>query len=249
MKLSNILSMQYFSQTLLRANMRNYKALAVMMGVPVFMLLSFWLPSLAAGPDEPDMMAIMFPTIVLLSVVIAGLTHATRLARWREQGVFRRLVLTPVPLPYMIFGASLVQILMGLLQGLVMLIFGVFVLKLPLNWLGCLIAIGVMAFAAATFIALGSFIAAITNKAEIAGYIFMFLLLPLIFLGSFPSDMMPTIMNSITPWLPTSMAIELIGVLFYSGHMPENAIFDFVGLFGYLLLFSILSARNLRWRR
>ena len=109
MKHNNILSMQYFSQTLLRANMRNYKALAVMMGVPVFMLLSFWLPSLAAGPDEPDMMAIMFPTIVLLSVVIAGLTHATRLARWREQDVFRRLELTPVPLTHMIFGASLVK--------------------------------------------------------------------------------------------------------------------------------------------
>ncbi|MBI9046264.1 MAG: ABC transporter permease [Anaerolineaceae bacterium] len=249
MKLNILFSIKYFTKSLLHANLRNYKALAVMMGVPVFMLLSFWLPSLASGPDEPDMMAIMFPTIVLLSVVIAGLTHATRLARWREQDVFRRLELTPVPLSYMIFGASLVQILMGLIQGLVMLVFGVFVLNLPLNWFGCLIAVGVMALAAATFIALGSFIAAITKKAEIAGYIFMFLLLPLIFLGSFPSDMMPAMMNSITPWLPTSMAIELIGVLFYSGHMPENAIFDFVGLFGYLLLFSILSTRNLRWRR
>ena len=249
MKSNNVLAIKYFSESLLRANLRNYKTLAVMMGVPIFMLLSFWLPSLAAEPDEPDMMAYMFPTIVLLSVVIAGLTHATRLARWREQDVFRRLVLTPVPLPHMIFGASLVQILMGLLQGLVMLAFGLFVLQLKLNLLGCLIAIGVMVLAAATFIAIGSFIAAITHKAEVAGYIFMFLLLPLIFLGSFPSDMMPAIMNSITPWLPTSMAIELIGVLFYSGHLPENAIFDLFGLLGYLLLFSTLSSRKLRWEK
>ena len=249
MKTNNIVSIKYFSQSLLRANLRNYKALAVMMGVPVFMLLSFWLPSLAAGPDEPDMMKFMFPTIVLLSVVIAGLTHTTRLARWREQDVFRRLVLTPVPLPHMIFGASLVQILMGLFQGLVMLGFGLFVLQMKLNWLGCMIALVVMVLAAATFIAMGSFIAAITQKAEIAGYIFMFMLLPLIFLGSFPSDMMPAIMNSITPWLPTSMAIEIIGVLFYSGHLPENTIFDLVGLFVYLILFSILSAWKLRWER
>ena len=249
MKTSNIVSIKYFSQSLLRANLRNYKALAIMMGVPVFMLLSFWLPSLAAGPDEPDMMKFMFPTIVLLSVVIAGLTHATRLARWREQDVFRRLVLTPVPLSNMILGASFVQILMGLFQGLVMLGFGLFVLQLKLNWLGCMIALGVMVLAAATFITMGSFIAAVTKKAEVAGYIFMFMLLPLIFLGSFPSDMMPAIMNSITPWLPTSMAIELIGVLFYSGHLPENALFDFVGLFVYLILFSILSAWKLRWER
>lgn len=249
MKNNSFASVIYFAKSLLRSNLRNYKTLAVMMGVPVFMLLSFWLPSLAAGPDEPDMMAIMFPTIVLLSVVIAGLTHATRLARWREGDVFRRLALTPVPLPQLILGASLVQVLMGLLQGLGMLIFGLFVLQLPLNWQGCLLAVGVMILAGASFIAIGSLIAALSKRAEIAGYIFMFMLLPLIFLGSFPSEMMPAIMNSITPWLPTSMAIELIGVLFYSGHMPETAVFDLLGLFGYLLLFSILSARYLRWRR
>jgi ABC-type multidrug transport system permease subunit len=110
------------------------------------------------------------------------------------------------------------------------------------------IALVVMVLAAATFIAIGSFIAAVTKKAEIAGYIFMFILLPLIFLGSFPSEMMPAVMNSITPWLPTSMAIDLIGVLFYSGHLPENAAFDLVGLLGYLLLFTVLSARKLRWK-
>jgi len=241
-------SIVYLAKSLLRANLRNYKALAVMMGVPLLTLASFWLPSLATGPDEPDMMSYMFPTIVLLSVVIAGLTHATRLARWREQDVFRRLVLTPVPLPSMVRGASLVQMLMGLLQGLVMLVFGLFVLQLPLNWIGCLIALGVMILAAATFIAMGSFIAALANRAEVAGYVFMFTLLPLIFLGSFPSDMMPAVMNSITPWLPTSMAIELIGELFYAGHLPENAIFHLSGLIGYLLLFTVLSAWRLRWK-
>lgn len=247
MGLNFISSTLYFSRFLLRASLRNYRALAVMMGVPVFMLLSFWLPSLAAGPDEPDLMSYMFPTIVLLSVIIAGLTHATRLARWRELDVFRRLVLTPVPLPHMILGASIVQILVGLLQGLVMLVFGILLLQLPINWLGCLVALVVMAFSAATFIAVGSCVAAITNRADLAGYIFMFVLLPLIFLGSFPSYLMPATMNAITPWLPTTMAIELIGVLFYSGHLPENAVFDLVGLLGYLLLFSFLSARKLRW--
>jgi ABC-2 type transport system permease protein len=247
MKPNIISSAYYFSRSLLGASLRNYKALAVMMGVPLFMLLSFWLPSLAAGPDEPDLMAYMFPTIVLLSVIIAGLTHATRIARWREQGVFRRLVLTPVPLSALILGASTVQILVGLLQGLIMLVFGTSLLRLAINWQGFLVALGVMALAAATFIALGSFVAAITNRADIAGYIFMFVLLPLVFLGSFPSEMMPTTMNAITPWLPTTMAIELIGVLFYSGHLPENAAFHLVGLLVYLLLFIVLSARKLRW--
>jgi len=212
------------------------------------MFFSFWLPSLADSPDEPDLMAYMFPTIVLLSTIIAGLTHATRLAGWREQDVFRRLALTPVPLGRLILGASMVQVLVGLLQGLVMLVFGTLLLRLTLNWLGALIALGVMALAAATFIAMGSFVAAITKRAAIAGSVFMFVLLPLIFLGSFPSDMMPATMNAITPWLPTTMAIELIGVLFYAGHLPENAAFHLVGLFVYLAVFAYSSARKLRWQ-
>jgi ABC-type multidrug transport system permease subunit len=248
MKPNIIASTYFFSRSLLRASLRNYRALGVMIGVPLFMFFAFWLPSLADSPDEPDIMRYMFPTIVLLSVIIAGLTHATRLAGWREQDVFRRLALTPVPLYYLILGASIVQILVGLLQGLVMLVFGTVLLRLAINWQGGLIALGVMALAAATFIAMGSFVAAITKRAAIAGYIFMFVLLPLVFLGSFPSDMMPATMNAITPWLPTTMAIELVSVLFYGGHLPENAAFHLVGLVGYLVLFSYLSARKLRWQ-
>lgn len=244
----NILSSTiHFALALLRATLRNYKVLAVMMGVPLFMFFSFWFPSLVDSPDEPDIMAYMFPTIVLLSVIIAGLTHATRLARWREQGVFRRLALTPVPLANLILGAAIVQVLVGLLQGLVMLAFGISLLRLPINLLGCAIALGVMALAAATFIAMGSFVASIVNRAHIAGYVFMFVLLPLVFLGSFPSEMMPATMNVLTPWLPTSMAIKLIGELFYAGHLPENAAFHLVGLLVYLAVFVTISARKLRW--
>lgn len=247
MKPTIISSTYSFSRSLLRASLRNYKALAVMMGVPLFMFFSFWLPSLVASPDEPDIMSYMFPTIVLLSTIIAGLTHATRLASWREQDVFRRLMLTPVPLHYLILGASIAQIVVGLLQGVVMLVFGIVLLQLTIDWLGGLIALGVMALAAATFIAMGSFVAAVSHRAATAGYIFMFVLLPLVFLGSFPSDMMPTTMNAITPWLPTTMAIELIGHLFYTGHLPETAAFYLVGLCGYLGMFIYLSARKLRW--
>jgi hypothetical protein len=75
----------------------------------------------------------------------------------------------------------------------------------------------------------------------------MFVLLPLVFLGSFPSEMMPATMNAITPWLPTTMAIELIGELFYAGHLPEKAGFYLVGLLVYLAVFVTLSARRLRW--
>ena len=60
--------------------------------------------------------------------------------------------------------------------------------------------------------------------------------------------MMPATMNAITPWLPTTMAIRLIGELFYTGHLPENAAFYLVGLLVYLAVFVMMSARKLRWK-
>ncbi|MBN1303801.1 MAG: ABC transporter permease [Anaerolineales bacterium] len=192
-------------------------------------------------------MSYMFPTTVLLSVIIASLTHTTRIARWREQGVFRRQALTQGPLSGLLLGAAIIQILVGLLQGLVMLVFGAALLQLSIDMPGSLIALAVMALAAATFVAMGSFVAAVTRKADIAGYTFIFELLPLAFLGSFPEEMLPATMNAITPWLPTSMATELIGMLFYSGHLPENTAFHLAGLFVYPLIFTLLSTRKLRW--
>ncbi len=90
-------------------------------------------------------------------------------------------------------------------------------------------------------------IAAFSRKADIAGYVFFFTIMPLTFLASFPPDMMPDSLNAITPWLPTSMAIELIGPLFLSNQLSDGALMASVGLVIYTVLFASISARKFRW--
>ncbi len=51
----------------------------------------------------------------------------------------------------------------------------------------------------------------------------------------------------ILPWLPTSMAIELIDSLFAHGGLPDNAPFSIAGLSIYGLIFAALAARRFRW--
>ena len=87
-----------FSIATLRASLKNVKALAATLGLPLFMLFSFWITTQGQGPGDFDLMAYMFPAIVALGVMLSGLTQATRLASWRAQGVLQRLALTPVPL-------------------------------------------------------------------------------------------------------------------------------------------------------
>jgi hypothetical protein len=65
-------------------------------------------------------------------------------------------------------------------------------------------------------------------------------------LASFPPEMMPDALNAMTPWLPTSMAIELIGPLFLNNQPGDGALLASVGLVMYTVLFTAVSAKKLQ---
>jgi ABC-type polysaccharide/polyol phosphate export permease len=98
----------------------------------------------------------------------------------------------------------------------------------------------------AAFIVFGSFVTALNHKSDIAGYVFFFAIMPLIFLASFPPEMIPKSVNAIIPWLPTAMAIELIGPLFLFNQLTGEALFVGLGLLAYTMFFAAISARRFR---
>jgi hypothetical protein len=69
--------------------------------------------------------------------------------------------------------------------------------------------LGVFILASSAFIAFGSVIASLTQKPEVASYFFLMIFLTIFFLGCFPEESLPDIIQKIIPWLPTKMAIEL----------------------------------------
>lgn len=237
-----------FSMAIMRASLKNVKGLAATLGLPLFMLFSFWITTQGGNPEDFNLMIVMFPAIVTLGVMLSGLTQATRLACWRAQGIFQRLALTPVPLANLVLGAALVQVIVGIVQGINVLLLGA-VLGITVNWHGALLILGVSALAAAAFIAFGSLLASFTHRTDVASYVFFATFMPLFFLSSFPSDMLPASLNTFIPWLPTAMAIELIGSLFVTGGLPDGALFSIVGLLVYGLIFAAIAVRRFRWER
>jgi len=210
------------------------------------MLFTIWVPSLAGDEESQEIMQLLFPAIILLSVIMPGLTQATRLTRWREGHIFRRFALTPVPLANLMAGTALIQILIGVGQGMLMLLFGVFIVGMELSFSSAILVLGGMVLAGAVFIAFGSLIAAFSRKSDIAGYVFFFSIMPLTFLASFPPEMMPDSLNVLTPWLPTSMAIEWLSPLFLDNHLSGDALFSGAGLVVYTMLFAFVSIRKFR---
>lgn len=231
-----------FFRAILKASLRIRKALAISLGMPLFMLFSIWAPAMTGDEESVELMQLIFPAIILLSVIMPGLTQATRLTRWKEQKIFRRLALTPVPLTSLMIGAACTQIVIGVAQGVLMLLFGIFLVGLDLSVKSALLILGSMALAGAAFTAFGSMIAAFSRKPDIAGYVFFFLVMPLTFLASFPPDMLPESINTFTPWLPTSMAIELIGPLFMENQLSGSAFMAGMGLIAYAVIFTIIGS-------
>lgn len=70
--------------------------------------------------------------------------------------------------------------------------------------------------------------------------------MPLTFLASFPPEMMPDSLNRLTPFLPTSMAIELIGPLFLNNQLSADALWAALGLVVFTLIFAVMSAIKVR---
>jgi ABC-type multidrug transport system permease subunit len=232
----------HFAGVLLRAHLRNLKVLAITLGMPLFMLFTIWVPVIAGDEESQELLQLLFPAILLLSVIMPGLTQATRLSRWRAQRILQRLALTPVPLSGLMAGAAGTQVAIGIGQGLLMLLFGVFLVGLGMTCSSVLLVLGSMALAGAAFVAFGSMIAACCARPDVAGYVFFFTIMPLTFLASFPPDMMPAALNAITPWLPTAMAIELIGPLFLGQQLAGDALLAAGGLAAYTTLFTLASA-------
>jgi ABC-type multidrug transport system permease subunit len=237
----------HFTGALIKANLKNLKVLALSLGFPVFMLFTFWITTRGPQEEDFDLMQVMFPAIVALAVMLAGLTQATRIAQWREQGIFQRFALAPVPLPALVLGAAAAQVITGLLQGISILILGVLLGVIAPSIIGLLTALGVMLLSAITFVSFGSVIATFISRSDVAGYVFFFTFMPIFFLGSFPAEMLPTLMQKIIVWLPTTMAIELIGHQLATGMLPEGAVFSLVGLMVYAIVFGAITAWFFRW--
>jgi ABC-2 type transport system permease protein len=240
----------HFGMALLQGQLKQPRALLTTLLTPIFLLSMFWMVSGGGDREKFDPLGMMFPAIVGFTVFFSGQPMATKMTSWQQMGVFQRLACTPVPVGILLIGAIVAQALFTMVQALSVLLFGVFVIGLPINALGTLVAFSVLAVGALCFITYSLFIASLVKRPETAGTIFTFTVMPMFFLGGgFPSELLPAALQQISPWLPTTMVNALLAPLMSSGTFPADGWLQMVGLLAYTLLFAALAARFFRWER
>ena len=236
-----------FAQANLLGSLKNRVMMGVALFTPLLLLLLFWLVTGATNNGMSELMRFILPGVVVFVVVQTGGTHATTIVTWRENGVFKRLACTPVPLWKLIFGRSLSHLVVTLLQALVVIFVGSLLVSLELTWTAALLTIPVLAIGAISFIALGTIIGAVSPNATVATTSYLFLTLPLLFLGGtlMPPSIFPESVQQIGSYLPTAPLTDLVRDLLTVGTLPEDWVTASGILAAYTVGFTALSARLL----
>lgn len=239
-----------FAKANLKGSLKNRAMMLIAILTPVLLLIIFWLLCLAAASTEFNLAAFIFPGIIALTVIQTGGMHAATIVNWREQGIFRRLACTPVPLWQLVLGRSLAQLILSLVQAVLVVAVGIFILQLSVSVSGLLFSFVILALASACFIAIGTVIAGLAPNAVIANTIYIFLILPLLFLGDsmMPMELFPPFLQKIGLYLPTAMVTSLIRPLMNNGALPADPWLPIIGLSLYTLAFTAISVKVFRWQ-
>lgn len=228
----------YFAGVLFLTSVRSWQGYLTSLLTPLFMLVVFWL---TGSQSNPEFIRFIFPAIVAFTVMFAGVPITQRIAEWRARGIFERLAVTPVPLGRLMLAVAGAQTVTALLQAILILLFGTLVLGIGADPGGALLSIVVLTLGAICFITFGALIAAFVERVETATTLYIFVLLPMTFLGNtfFPAEQMPALVQRLAPWLPTAMLSDMARPLLADGMLPDRWWVPLLGLVGYILLFGL----------
>src|SRR3712207_5014218 len=116
-----------FTKAMLLIHLRTREVLFWNFAFPVFLMLIY-------GAVMSQVMAWMTPGVIVLNALSFGLVgSATMMLEMREKGILRRLRATPIPARHLVGAYLIVNVVLGLVQGGLVLLTGVLLYKLELT--------------------------------------------------------------------------------------------------------------------
>jgi len=227
-----------FTQTLLKANLRGVRSLFITLFTPLLLLGIFSLTG--SGQDLRSIL----PFIIGLTVMFSGSSLATRIVDWRNQKIFQRLAVTPVPLGYLMLGMVLAQLVMSIAQSVLVLIVSVLVAELKLDpgeiWLLFLVIV----IGSLTFISFGALLATFATKPDMVNSLYVFTLLPMAFLGG--SVIRLPVLGDIGQIFPTTLLTESFNLIMGDWQL-DAVLLRVLGLVLYTLVFVRVAMQRFNW--
>lgn len=191
----------------------------------------------------------LLPTLVMIGVIFSSMTGAaSRMATFREQGAFKRLIVTPLE-PRTFLGGDLIsRALIALPQVGLILAVGRLAYDATVDasavWIFVLGVVGTV-----TFACLGVLIANYARTAEAAGGIASAVSTVMLFLGGlFPQDIFPKKITDAVAYTPFPLITEKIRTVVLDSTMPFGSDKETILLAVWLLGSIAIAARTFRFK-
>lgn len=188
------------------------------------------------------------PGMLGMLLMWANLGVGVVLVEWRQQGILRRLAVTPLRSGVLISTQMLARLALSLLQGaalivVAMLVFGV---QVTGSWLalGVAVALGALALQGVGFV-VGSF----ARTPEIANAAFFLISFPMMFLSGsyFPTDSAPAFLTPVIKAMPLTYLNDALRQIINNGATLNGIQTDLMIIAAWMVVAVLLSARAFRW--
>ncbi|HEY7349182.1 MAG TPA: ABC transporter permease [Ktedonobacterales bacterium] len=197
----------------------------------------------------------LLPGIITISIATNGIFNSMPMVMLRENGVFRRIQATPMPVSQYLLARIVIQLVVVAMQVVLALIIAAIAFQAYPESSGWYLDVAFILIGAVVFITIGQFIAAVSPRFETANIISQIINLPLVFLSNIyiPFSIMPDAVQKVGRALPGFLMVDvlrpamIVGNVSQAGTTLNNPLVDLAGLGIYFIVALVISARFFRW--
>lgn len=191
----------------------------------------------------------LIPGIVSLGIMQMSIFGvASVFVNWRERGVLRRLLATPVRPGTILFSQVITRLIISMLQTAIILAAGVFLFGIHIaGSIPLILFLGLLG--GIVFLCLGFMVSGVGNSTNTVMALANIIMMPQMFLGGvfFPRDGLPEWLKVITEYLPLTYLAEALRSVIIDGSGIFAIRYDILGLVIWSIITFVLAVRLFRW--
>jgi ABC-2 type transport system permease protein len=231
-------------------HIRNRNTLFWNLAFPIFILVIYALIFGNMSVGDQDYMTWVVPGVLVFNILAFGLLgSAALMVQMREKFVLRRLQASPVPTGQLVGSYLVVNVLIGVLQCVLILVFAALVFKASFSITTALLAFPMILLGILCFVALGQVISGLAATAGVAVAVGQIINFSQMFITDLvmPLEMMPDWIQKIAPYLPAYAVVQLVRPPLVDGSLSPEMGTNLLVVFVYIALAALLASRLFRW--
>ncbi|MCL5094155.1 MAG: ABC transporter permease [Patescibacteria group bacterium] len=191
----------------------------------------------------------LIPGIVAMGIMqmsVMGVLGAV--VNWREKGIFKRLLATPIHPSVIIISQVLTRLIISVLQVATIIALGVVVFKV--HFIGNPLLILLLAvLGGILFLNIGFALSSFGKTHQTVMALANIVMMPMMFLSGifFPRETLPELLGKITQYLPLTYLAHGMRVVMIEGYNLSQIRTDVLGLLVWIVIIFFISTRVFRW--